>query len=196
MWNDRYSVNEYVYGRDPNGFLAEVTPRLPKGGRALCLAEGEGRNAVWLAKQGYDVVAVDMSEVGLDKARQLAEQENVSIETVCSNLDDFVIEENQWDVIVVIFVPVQPELRRSIYSSVSRGLKKGGKFVVEMYTPRQLEMGTGGGSDINVMVDESVIRKELTGLKFEILEEKDRVILEGVYHTGKSAVVQLLAVKE
>ncbi|WP_145081519.1 class I SAM-dependent methyltransferase [Poriferisphaera corsica] len=195
MWDERYSEKEYIYGREPNEFLASVTDRLPQGGRALCLAEGEGRNAVWLAKQGFDVVAVDMSAVGLAKAEQLAEDEGVSIETVCTDLENFEIGHEQWDVIVVIFVPVQPALRKKIYQSVRDGLKAGGKFVIEMYTPRQLEKGTGGGSDINVMVDESIIRKELVGLDYEILEEMDREIIEGSYHTGDSAVIQVLAVK-
>ncbi|NQV72317.1 class I SAM-dependent methyltransferase, partial [bacterium] len=111
MWDDRYAADEYVYGTEPNEFLASMTAKL-KLGRALCLAEGEGRNAVHLAKAGFEVTAVDSSRVGLQKAEQLAANNEVTIETVHADLAEFEIEPEAWDSIISIFGHVPPDIRR------------------------------------------------------------------------------------
>jgi len=195
MWDERYSIEEYAYGTQPNEFLMEKFGHIPKG-EVLSLAEGEGRNAVFLAKQGYTVTAVDASRVGLDKAGRLAEENGVVVELVHADLEDYDLGEERWDGIVSIFCPLPSSLRRRLYKRVEAGLKRNGVFLLEAYTPDQLKHGTGGGSSAEVMQTRESLRLELPGLKFKHLVELERDVREGIYHTGVGAVVQAIASKE
>ena|ERR1051325_488066 len=195
MWDERYSAEEYAYGKTPNSFLADNYHVIPKG-NVLSLAEGEGRNAVFLAKQGYAVTAVDASQVGLQKAKRLAEENGVSIELVQADLTVFDLGENRWDGILSIFFPLPSALRKELHKRVVAGLKPNGVFLVEAYTPDQLKHGTGGGSSADTMQTKESLSLELEGLKFKHLIELERDVVEGIYHTGLGAVVQAIAVKE
>ena len=195
MWDERYSIEEYAYGTKPNKFLEENVNHIPKG-KVLSLAEGEGRNAAFLAKQGYSVTAVDSSLVGLNKARKLAEEDGVIVEFIHADLADYDLGENKWDGIVSIFCPLPSSLRKQLYKKVEAGLKRNGVFLLEAYTPEQLKHGTGGGSSADVMQSKKSLSLELAGLKFKHLIELERDIREGVYHTGVGAVVQAIAAKE
>ncbi|MFP5263081.1 MAG: class I SAM-dependent methyltransferase [Blastocatellia bacterium] len=195
MWDERYSAQEYAYGTTPNGFLVEKVRCIPKG-KVLSLAEGEGRNAVFLAKQGYSVTAVDASLVGLNKARKLAEENDVVVEFIHADLADYDLGENKWDGIVSIFCPLPSLLRKELYKKVMVGLKQNGVFLLEAYTPDQLRHGTGGGNSVDVMQSKESLRLELAGLKFKHLTELERDVIEGVYHTGLGSVVQAIATKE
>jgi SAM-dependent methyltransferase len=194
MWDEKYSIEGYVFGRSPNDFLAEMTDRLSKG-NVLCLAEGEGRNAVHLAREGFVVTAVDSSNVGLQKAEKLAHEYVVTIETVTADLEEYVIEENAWDSIISISCHLPPDLRRKVHRSVVSGLKVGGAFLLEAYTPKQLEFGTGGPPSAELMMELAELKKELIGLEFIHGKELIRNVVEGINHTGKSSVVQVLAKK-
>lgn len=195
MWDERYSAEEYAYGTAPNEFLVDKVSCIPKG-KVLSLAEGEGRNAVFLAKQGYSVTAVDASLVGLKKAAKLAEQNDVVVEFIHADLADYDLGENKWDGIVSIFCPLPSGLRKELYKKVIAGLKRNGVFLLEAYTPEQLKHGTGGGNSVDVMQSEETVRLELAGLKFKHLTELERNVVEGVYHTGLGSVVQAIATKE
>lgn len=195
MWDERYSAEEYAYGKTPNKFLEDNYDVIPKG-KVLCLAEGEGRNAVFLAKQGYSVTAVDASQVGLQKAEKLAEENGVSIELVHADLADFDMGENRWDGIISIFFPLPSALRKELHKKVVAGLKPNGVFIVEAYTPDQLKHGTGGGNSADTMTTKESLSLELDGLKFKHLIELERDVVEGIYHTGLGAVVQAIAIKE
>jgi SAM-dependent methyltransferase len=195
MWDERYSTEEYAYGTNPNEFLVGKFSYIPKG-KVLSLAEGEGRNAVFLAKQGYAVTAVDASLAGLNKARRLAEENDVVIEFIHADLADYDLGENKWDGIVSIFCPLPSSLRKELYQRVIAGLKQNGVFLLEAYTPDQLKHGTGGGNSVDVMQSEQSLRFELAGLKFKHLTELERNVIEGVYHTGIGSVVQAIATKE
>lgn len=195
MWDERYSAEEYAYGTKPNKFLEENFNHIPKG-KVLSLAEGEGRNAVFLAKQGYSVTAVDASIVGLNKARKLAEENGIIVEFIHADLADYDLGENKWDGIVSIFCPLPSSLRKQLYKKVEAGLKLNGVFLLEAYTPAQLKYGTGGGNSADVMQSKESLRLELTGLKFRHLVELERDVIEGIYHTGIGAVVQAIASKE
>jgi SAM-dependent methyltransferase len=195
MWDERYSAEEYAYGTTPNEFLVEKISCIPKG-KVLSLAEGEGRNAVFLAKQGYAVTAVDASVVGLNKARKLAEENDVVVEFIHADLADYDLGENKWDGIVSIFCPLPSSLRKELYKKVIAGLKQNGVFLLEAYTPDQLKHGTGGGKSVDVMQSKESLRLELAGLKFKHLTELEREVIEGVYHTGIGSVVQAIATKE
>lgn len=194
-WDERYASDEYLYGTEPNDFLVSVAERLPRG-RALCVAEGEGRNAVFLAGRGFDVTAVDASAVGMRKAERLAQERGVRIETVVADAGAFMIEPEAWDVVVLIFAHFEPELRREVHRSVVQGLRTGGAVVLEAYTPEQLRYGTGGPPTEDLMMRLGALRTELRGLRFEIDREMVREVREGRQHDGTSAVVQVLGFKE
>ena len=192
-WNERYSGSEFYYGIEPNDFLKAQAARITPQGRVLCLAEGEGRNAVFLAKLGLQVTAVDQSSTGLKKLSILAKQSSVSIETVVADLNDYKIVEDHWDAIVSIWCHVPPSLRVQLHADVIKGLKPGAAFILESYHPRQLGFKTGGPSDPELMVTRLNLKDELKGLRFDILHEIDREVHEGKGHFGMSAVTQCLA---
>ena len=191
MWDERYSQPGFAYGEEPNEFLASVAGNIPAG-PVLCLGEGEGRNAVFLAGLGHRVVAVDQSAVGLAKARQLAESRGVAIETVQADLAQFAIEPGAWAGVVSIFCHLPAAVRAPLYQSVVRGLRTGGVFVLEAYTPAQLGMGTGGPRDADMLASLATLTVELEGLEFSHAVETERDVREGRHHTGRAAVVQLV----
>ena len=194
MWDERYATDGYAYGKEPNDFLRQSMSRL-KVGTVLTLAEGEGRNAVFLAQQGYDVTAVDSSSVGLRKGQALAIERGVSVNFVHADLADYHVEVNSWDAIVSIFCPIPSDIRRDLYRRVVKGLRPGGVFLLEAYRPEQIYRDTGGGKNADFLQSASTLREEMKGLEFEHLREFDRSVNEGMYHTGVGAVVQAIAVK-
>lgn len=195
MWDERYSTEEYAYGKLPNDFLAENYWSIPEG-RVLSLAEGEGRNAVFLAKQGYSVTAVDSSQVGLDKARKLAKESGVEIELIHSDLAEFEVGISQWDGIISIFCHQPSAIRQKLHEKVVEGLKPNGVYLVEHYTPEQMKYATRGGKSEDRMSSRESLIRELVGLNFTYLAELERNLEEGIYHTGLGAVVQAIARKE
>ena len=194
MWDVRYNDPEYVYGTEPNDFLVSVVDQIPKG-RVLSLAEGEGRNAVYLAGLGYEVLGVDASQVGLAKAQQLAQQRGVTIDTQVVDLADFQIKPESWDAVVSIFCHLPSGIRSSVHHRVVAGLRPGGVLVLEAYTPTQLKLKTGGPPTADMLMTLDTLRQELDGLHFTHAMELERDIIEGKYHTGRGAVVQVVAVK-
>jgi 2-polyprenyl-3-methyl-5-hydroxy-6-metoxy-1,4-benzoquinol methylase len=194
MWDERYSDPEYVYGTAPNTFLADVVDQIPKG-KVLSLAEGEGRNAVFLAEQGHKVLAVDASVVGLSKAQRLADQRGVTIETRVADLANFAIEPDSWDAIVSMFCHLPSGIRSSVHHKIVAGLKPGGVLVLEAYTPEQLLLKTGGPAAADLTMNLTMLKKELEGLRFIHARELERDVIEGKFHTGRGAVVQVVAVK-
>jgi SAM-dependent methyltransferase len=191
FWERRYSEPAYAYGTEPNEFLVEVADRIPPG-PILCLAEGEGRNAVWLAGRGHAVTAIDASAAGLAKAAALARERRVRIETVAADLAVFAIEPGAWSGIVAIFAHLPPALRHAIHRAAAAGLVPGGAFVLEAFTPQQLAFGTGGPQKIEMLYALDMLQDDLVGLKLEIGREVERDVVEGAYHTGRAAVVQVL----
>lgn len=194
MWDDRYSAPTYAYGTEPNDFLTSVAGRIPPG-PVLCIAEGQGRNAVYLASLGHDVLAVDQSPVGLARARELAASRGVKIATEVADLSHFIIEPERWSGIVAIFAHLPPALRARVFAAAVGGLAPGGAFVLEAYSPKQLEYGTGGPKEVSLLMSLDALRTELAGLRIEHGVETEREIHEGEYHHGRSAVVQILAFK-
>jgi len=194
-WDEKYGAPGHYYGTEPNRFLREHHAVIPAGGAVLCLAEGEGRNAVFLAQQGYRVLAVDQSPVGLHKAERLATERGVEIETIVADLADYRIEPGRWDGIVSIWCHLPPPLRAAVYGQAVAGLRVGGAFLLEAYTPEQLRYGTGGPKSADLMPTLAELRTELDGLDLVHAVEREREVLEGQGHFGLSAVVDIVAVK-
>lgn len=194
MWDERYSAEHYIYGKEPNLFLKENSGTLPMG-NILCLAEGEGRNAVFLARQGYSVTAVDASSTGLKKAQRLAEENEVQVEFIHQDLADFDLGYGQWDGIVSIFCHLPPAIRRNVHSKVVAGLSNNGVLLLEAYTPEQLLHGTGGPATAEMTMTAALLSEEFAGLHFSHLDELEREVIEGTHHTGLGAVVQAIARK-
>jgi len=194
MWNERYSEPGYAYGTSPNDYLVSVAPQLPSG-PILSIAEGEGRNAVFLATRGHTVHGVDASQVGLDKAQLLARDLGVAITTEVSDLATYDFGVSRWAAIVSIFCHLPPPVRARCHAAVVNALVQGGLFVLEAYRPEQLQLGTGGPQNRELLVTVDDLRAELAGLQFLVLTEANRVIHEGRLHEGQSATVQCLARK-
>src|SRR4051794_14754069 len=162
-WDERYSKPGFAFGTEPNDFLASVANLIPPG-PVLTLGEGEGRNAVFLAGLGHEVTAVDQSEVGLAKARRLAEEKGVCVQTQQADLRDYAIQAGAWAGIVSIFCHLPPSIRVPLYAAVVRGLRPGGILILESYTPRQCGRGTGGPSSPELMLTLETLAIELGGL--------------------------------
>jgi len=191
-WDERYSGDEYLYGTEPNQFLAEQARELTPG-RALCLADGEGRNSVFLAELGFEVSAVDISARGSEKARRLARARGVEVDVITANLADYDLGTDQWDLIASIFAHLPAPVRRDLHLRLPRSLKGGGALVLEAYRPEQAERDTGGPPDPSKLLDLPTLEAELTGLDVILAREIEREVVEGAGHTGRGAVVQLVA---
>ncbi len=192
MWDERYSQDGFAYGCEPNEFLAAVADQIPSG-PVLCLGEGEGRNATFLASLGHRVVAVDQSAVGLAKARQLAESRGLAIETVQADLATFDFEPGAWAGIVSVFCHLPTAIRVPLHRKVALGLRVNGRFVLEAYSPAQLGRGTGGPQESDMLASLATLTGELVGLEFTHAVELERDVREGRYHTGRAATVQVIA---
>lgn len=190
-WDRRFSEPGYAYGTAPNDFLVEVAPRLPAG-PVLSLGEGEGRNGVYLAQLGRDVLAVDQSPVGLAKVERLAADRGVTIRTEVANLAEFVIDPGRWAAILCFFVHMPAALRADVFRRAVHGLAPGGMFVLEAFAPGQIAHGTGGPTEPGRLASLSQLQTELAGLEWVIARETERVLDEGTYHSGLSATVQLM----
>lgn len=191
-WDLRFQHEEYYYGTEPNDFLRAHFSAIPAGGRVLCIGEGEGRNAVFLAQQGYVVTALDNSAVGLKKARALAQTKGVSITTVQVDLLEYEFGHDRWDGIVSIFCHLPPALRRKVHTAIPFALRPHGVLLLEAYRPKQLDYGTGGPSDIKMLYELSKLEEEFQPLTHVIAQEVERHISEGKGHQGRSATVQYL----
>lgn len=198
MWNERYADAFTAYGTAPNDWLREVADRIPKG-PVLCLAEGEGRNAVWLAERGHEVTGVDQSDVGLANAQRLAKERGVTLRTVAADLAEFDLGEAKWTGIVSIWAHTPPAIRVPLHAACVRALRPGGAFVLEAYSPKQLHRpGLGGPpteEHLPMMMTVEGLTSELAGLRLERCAEVDRDIDEGKFHQGPSTTVQVLAFK-
>jgi SAM-dependent methyltransferase len=194
FWNSRYSEGD-AYGEGPNDFLASHVKSLPAGGKILCIAEGEGRNALFLALKGFQVSAVDFSEVGMNKAKKKSDELGVILETHVADLADFDLGQEKWDGIISIFGHLPPELREKVHQKIVQALKPQGIFLFEAYTPEQLQHGTGGPKDKELMLTEEIVHQELSSLSIVFMQKVLRDIQEGKYHQGMSSVIQYIGKK-
>lgn len=193
-WHERFSTEEYVYGKEPNIFVVEAARDVPKG-KVLCIAEGEGRNAVYLASLGYDVTAWDYAQAGLDKTQQLADEQGVAVKTELHDLADVEWETEQWDAIVHIFGHFPPNVMQRTMAGVQKSLKVGGYYVSELYTKEQLRYGTGGPRDAAMLADPAAILETFKGYYIKHFHVGEVTREEGQLHTGQAHVVQSILQK-
>ncbi|MBK7405040.1 MAG: class I SAM-dependent methyltransferase [Phycisphaerales bacterium] len=195
FWNERYSAADLVYGAAPNAFLASLADRLPHRGRAIDIGAGEGRNALFLASLGLDVLAVDQSEVGMQKAQRLARERGLTLCTQAADLRDFDAGPGSFDVVSSIFVHLPADLRATVHARIGAWLKPGGLFILEAYAPDQIGRGTGGPSDPALLAPLEVIIAELRGLQIDHQAAFVTDVTEGQFHTGPASVVRVVARK-
>jgi SAM-dependent methyltransferase len=195
-WNTRFATDEYIFGEAPNAFLVAAKPFLPAGGKALAVADGEGRNGVWLAEQGFDVLAFDAAPTALEKARRLAAKRGVAVGTLLLDIEDVDWTADRFDVVAAIFIQfAPPPLRDAIFAGLRAALVPGGVLVLEGYRPKQLDYGTGGPSQVENLYTRELLTTAFAELDILHLEERDVVLEEGSGHRGMSAVIDLVARK-
>ena len=195
-WNERFGTEDYLFGTAPNAFLASQATLLRPGERALSIADGEGRNGVWLAEQGLNVLSIDISPVGLAKAAKLAAERGVTLETRQTDIAAWDWDAETFDVIVAIFIQfADPPIRASIFAGIQRALRPGGRLILQGYRPKQLEYGTGGSKKIANKYTADLLTAAFANLEIRHLREHDSVVHEGRGHEDMSALIDLVAVK-
>jgi len=196
MWNERYAGEGYLFGTAPNAFLASQAGRLQPGMSCLAVADGEGRNGVWLAEQGLRVVSVDGASVAVEKAKALAKQRGVTLDCQLADLAEWRWPEGEFDVVVGIFIQfVGAAGRAEQFANLKRCLKPGGLLLLQGYTPRQLEYRTGGPSQVENLYTAAMLREAFGDMEILHLAEHDAEICEGTGHCGRSALVDLVVRK-
>ena len=193
-WNQRFSAPGYLFGTAPNRFLLSKKNLFRNGEKVLCVADGEGRNSVWLAEQGLDVTAFDFSPVAVEKARRFAAERGVSVRYEVASVYDWAWPQAAFDAVAAIFVQFADPARRGLmFGCMARALKPGGLLLLEGYTPKQLEFRTGGPSQVENLYTAPLLREAFRDFEILELREYEDDLEEGERHTGRSALIDLVA---
>ena len=195
-WEARFAGPEYHFGTEPNAFLRSKAGLLKPGQKALSIADGEGRNGVFLAEQGLDVLAMDFSPTALAKSQALARQRGVTIRTEQADLDTWRWPAGAFDVVAAIFFQFcAPPLRTRVFDSIKRALKPGGLLLMEGYTPKQRQYKTGGPSEVENLYTRKLLEQSFADFSSVEIREYDSEIHEGPGHGGMSALIDLVGRK-
>ena len=193
-WNKRFENADYIFGREPNEYLRAQAPQLTPGGRVLCVADGEGRNSVWLARQGLRVDAFDISGIGVAKARTLAAQADAAVNFSVAECDQWAWPIESYDAVVAIFVQfADPPMRDRLFAHMVRALKHGGLLVLQGYSPKQLAYRTGGPPIASHLYTADLLRTAFAAMQIIELREYEAELTEGSQHRGRSALIGLTA---
>jgi len=202
QWNERFSSEEYIYGKEPNTFLKEFFENNQKlfKNPVLMLGDGEGRNGVYLATKGMDVVSLDYAANGLKKAELLAKEKNVKIKTILANVNEFDFGVNQWGSIVLIYLHLSKIERLNLYEKIKNSLIPSGLFFVEAFSKNQLNYNSGGPKNYDLLYDKDELEnafKNQNGFEFEIILSEEKVVIlhEGRFHEGEGSVVRFVSKK-
>lgn len=196
FWDARYAEEGgFAYGTSPNVFLASLKDHFSSGKKVLVIGDGEGRNGVWLAEQGCNVVSVDSSKVGVGKAQKLAAEKGVEIDAICADLNNWDWPESEFDFVVIIYVHFPPDVRALLHNKVVAALKPGGQLIMESFTPEQLNYSSGGPPVLEMLYTAEMMQDDFKLLETQHLEECVTELNEGKYHCGEGAVIRLLAKK-
>lgn len=195
-WEARFATPDYAFGKEPNFFLQSRRKLLPRHGRALAIADGEGRNGVWLAEQGLNVVSLDFSPAAQKKARALAAERGMKVTFVQADVHAWDYPEAAFEVVVEIFAQFSSPAERAIkWRGMRRALKSGGALIIQGYTPRQLQYGTGGPKRLENLYTRAMLEQEFGDFRDLNIVEEEREMREGASHAGMSAVIGLTAIK-
>ena len=195
MWDRRYGSDDYHFGTEPAAFLAAQAGHIPAGSRVLCVADGEGRNSVYLAGLGHRVTAFDASQVGVDKAVRLAANQGAEVAYHVSGIEDWDWS-GGYDAVVAVFIQfAPPEMRAKLFGWMADAIRPGGLLLLHGYAPRQIDNGTGGPPFVENMYTEDLLRTAFDGWEILRIADYDAVIEEGTGHSGQSALVDLVARK-
>ena len=195
-WEDRYRVPDYVFGKEPNYFLVSCKALLPRSGKALAVADGEGRNGIWLAEQGLEVLSLDFSPSAQQKARALAKQRGVTLTVAQADVHTWDYPEAAFDVVVEIFTQFStPAERVKNWVGMRKALKRGGLLIIQGYTPKQLQYGTGGPKQVENLYTRAMLEEAFRDFRDMKIVEEEIEIYEGTSHGGMSAVINLTARK-
>jgi len=194
MWDQRFASPEYLYGTEPNHFLKSNSKLIPKS-KVMCIGEGEGRNSVFLAKQDYNVTAIDYSLTGLKKTEKLAKENKIEVELIHADITEYNFEKNKWQGIVSIFCHIDKISREKLHKNCVNALVENGVFLLEGYSPNQLKYATGGPKNLDLLMNLKDISKELIVLEFLQSQEIERELFEGTLHKGLDSVVQIIGRK-
>lgn len=195
-WDKRFAHADYLFGTQPNVYLQAQTEHYPKSGNALCVADGEGRNSVWLARHGLQVDAFDISEVGVAKARKLAREAGVQVHFDVADCEQWPWPQAHYDMVAAIFIQfADPDMRTRLFAHMVHTLKPGGLLVLQGYTPKQLDYKTGGPPLIDNLYTETMLRDAFAALDLLELRLYEDHLAEGQHHLGRSALAGLVARK-
>jgi 2-polyprenyl-3-methyl-5-hydroxy-6-metoxy-1,4-benzoquinol methylase len=193
FWNKRYAERAFAYGTEPNDFLKSI--EMPANRKVLCLAEGEGRNGIFLATQGHQVTCVDYAEEGIKKAQKLANLHHVEINGICCDLNDFKLGVEEWDAVILIFGHFPNALRQKVHTRIYKSLKPGGFLVLEAYSKKQLSYNSGGPKLEEMLYDEEMLKMDFSEFKTLDIITKERSVNEGLFHNGLASVIQIVGRK-
>jgi len=193
-WNRRFEADGYLFGTEPNAWLRAHADVWRPGQRVLCVADGEGRNSVWLARRGLAVDAFDIAEVGVAKARRMAAEQGVSVNFAVADCDSLAWPEAVYDGVAAIFVQfADPAMRERLFANVQRCLKPGAVLVLQGYTPKQLDYKTGGPPVASHLYTRDLLRDAFAGMEIMELREYEAEVAEGTAHRGWSALIGMVA---
>jgi len=196
MWNERFAQPGYLFGTEPAQFLRDHSQYLTSGGRALAVADGEGRNSVFLAAQGLEVTAMDGSSVAVDKARTLADERGVKVGFNVADIMEWDWQGEAYDLVVAIFIQFSaPQERDKVFAGFKKTLKKGGTLMLHGYTVEQLEHGTGGPPCAENLYTLEMLKEAFSDMEILHLNAYEREVDEGSAHCGRSALIDLIARK-
>ena len=193
IWDERFTGEHYVFGEKPNAFLVRYASLLASGARVLVPGDGEGRNGVWLAQMGMDVLSVDSSAVGLGKAKQLAGRHGVSIETEVADLTTWAWPESTFDAAVAIFLHLPPQTCPGIHAAMLKALKPGGLIILQAFRPEQLGYASGGPKDVSWLYTSAMLAADFADADILLNDEELVTLDEGPSHRGPAATVGLVA---
>jgi len=195
FWNQRFAEDALAYGDAPNAFVQEQVWRLPQGARVLLPGDGQGRNSVWLARQGFDVTCVDWSEAGLARALALAARHAVLIEPVCADLTTWLWPELEFDAVVAVHLHLPPDARRQVHHAMLRALKPGGVLILEAFDVEQINYASGGPNRLELLYSAEMLEEDFVDAEMLLLERAQVVLDEGLYHQGMAEVVRMVALR-
>jgi SAM-dependent methyltransferase len=195
-WEARFRAPGYTFGKEPNAFLKAQGHRLPRAGKALAVADGEGRNGVWLAQQGLDVLSIEFSPTAIAKAKKLAQERGVRLRIERVDITAWQWPREEFDVIAAIFIQFSPPPERTaVFAGIKQALKRGGLLLLEGYRPEQIKYGTGGPKEPANLYTRALLEQTFGDFSRIEISEYDSVVAEGTSHAGMSALIDLVATK-